>query len=111
MVDLVEQADERGLAMSPSLPEGCKNYLIDIDGTVCEDVPNEQPERMEDAEVFPDVVFKHDHVGHRVVFGDADVTAEVTNRFRRIATSAEPAQRRHTRIVPAADPAAFDKSE
>jgi len=23
-----------------------KNYLIDIDGTICEDVPNEEPERM-----------------------------------------------------------------
>lgn len=56
MVELVDQADARGLAISPSLPEGCKNYLIDIDGTVCEDIPNEQPERMEDAEVFPDVV-------------------------------------------------------
>ena len=56
MVGLVDQVDERGLAISPSLPEGGKNYLIDIDGTVCEDVPNEQPERMEDAEVFEDVV-------------------------------------------------------
>mgnify|MGYP003310994438 CR=1 FL=1 len=42
--------------MSPSLPDECKNFLIDIDGTICEDVPNEQPERMEDAELFDGVV-------------------------------------------------------
>jgi hypothetical protein len=32
--------------ISPILPNGVKNYLIDIDGTVTEDVPNEEPERM-----------------------------------------------------------------
>lgn len=37
--------DEHGL-VSPQLPEGVKNYLIDIDGTITEDVPNEEPERM-----------------------------------------------------------------
>ena len=52
MVDLVEQVDERGLAVSPTLPEGCKNLLIDIDGPICEDIPNDQPERMATAEVF-----------------------------------------------------------
>ena len=56
MTDLVDQVDGRGLAMSPTLPDECKNFLIDIDGTICEDVPNEQPERMEDAELFDGVV-------------------------------------------------------
>jgi uncharacterized HAD superfamily protein len=32
--------------VSPVLPNSVKNYLIDIDGTVTEDVPNEEPERM-----------------------------------------------------------------
>ena len=32
--------------VSPVLPEGLKNYLIDIDGTITDDVPNEEPERM-----------------------------------------------------------------
>jgi len=32
--------------VSPTLPEGIKNYLIDIDGTITDDVPNEEPERM-----------------------------------------------------------------
>ena len=35
-----------GRAISPVLSEGTKNYLIDIDGTITEDVPNEEPERM-----------------------------------------------------------------
>ena len=33
-------------APSPQLLEEIKNFLIDIDGTITEDVPNEQPERM-----------------------------------------------------------------
>ena len=44
MADLVDQTDERGMAVSPTLPEGKKNFLIDIDGTICEDIPNEEPE-------------------------------------------------------------------
>ena len=34
------------------LPEGMKNYLIDIDGTITEDVPNEEPFRMLDCEPY-----------------------------------------------------------
>ncbi|MEZ4737910.1 MAG: hypothetical protein R2818_00760 [Flavobacteriales bacterium] len=33
-----------------------KNYLIDIDGTICEDIPNEEPERMVDAAIYPDAL-------------------------------------------------------
>ena len=40
------EKDELGRAISPVLSEGTKNYLIDIDGTITEDVPNEEPERM-----------------------------------------------------------------
>lgn len=32
--------------VSPVLSENIKNYLIDIDGTITDDVPNEEPERM-----------------------------------------------------------------
>lgn len=35
-----------GQLVSPTLNPGCKNYLIDIDGTITDDVPNEEPERM-----------------------------------------------------------------
>ena len=86
MVGMVDQVDERGLAMSPSLPEECKNYLIDIDGTVCEDVPNEQPERMENAAVFEDVVEVingwYDE-GHIITFFTSRTSdlAEVTERW------------------------------
>lgn len=38
--------DKNGRITSPTLPEWVKNYLIDIDGTITEDVPNEEPERM-----------------------------------------------------------------
>jgi uncharacterized HAD superfamily protein len=37
---------------SPVLPNNLKNYLIDIDGTITDDVPNEQPERMSVVEPF-----------------------------------------------------------
>ncbi|NDA98224.1 MAG: phosphoheptose isomerase, partial [Crocinitomicaceae bacterium] len=43
--DLI-QLNENGKALSPILPEHIKNYLIDIDGTICDDIPNEEPERM-----------------------------------------------------------------
>lgn len=42
--------------ISPELAFGLKNYLIDIDGTVTEDVPNEQPERMSVVEPFDGAV-------------------------------------------------------
>ena len=43
---------QRDSNVSPELTFGLKNYLIDIDGTVTEDVPNEQPERMSIVEPF-----------------------------------------------------------
>ena len=45
-----------GKHVSPILPEEVKNYLIDIDGTICDDVPNEEPERMLTAELYPDAL-------------------------------------------------------
>ena len=43
-----------GEYISPVLPEEIKNYLIDIDGTICDDIPNEEPERMATAKLYPD---------------------------------------------------------
>lgn len=43
---LNNEKDELGRLISPVLSDQVKNYLIDIDGTVTEDVPNEEPERM-----------------------------------------------------------------
>ena len=42
-----------GTKGSPKLPKHLKNYLIDIDGVVCEDIPNEEPERMSTAFEMP----------------------------------------------------------
>jgi hypothetical protein len=33
------KAEAEGKAVSPVLPEGVKNFLIDIDGTISEDIP------------------------------------------------------------------------
>jgi hypothetical protein len=52
LIDLVEN----GKHLSPILPDHVKNYMIDIDGTVCDDIPNEEPERMETAELYPDAL-------------------------------------------------------
>ena len=45
-----------GEFVSPRHPDGIKNYLIDIDGTICDDIPNEEPERMLTAKVYPDAL-------------------------------------------------------
>ncbi len=56
MKNLQEVKNEKGESLSPTLPEGLKNYLIDIDGTITEDVPNEEPERMATCIPFPDAL-------------------------------------------------------
>jgi len=45
-----------GESISPVLPKDVKNYLIDIDGTICDDIPNEEPERMATANLYPDAL-------------------------------------------------------
>ena len=52
----LHQKVEAGEVVIPVLPEGIKNYLIDIDGTVCDDIPNEEPERMATANVYTDAI-------------------------------------------------------
>lgn len=54
--NLLSSKAEDGENVSPVLPEGVKNYLIDIDGTICDDIPNEEPERMLTANVYPDAL-------------------------------------------------------
>ena len=55
-IQLKGALDEQGKAASPTLPREMKNYLVDIDGTITEDVPNEEPERMATCEPFPDAL-------------------------------------------------------
>lgn len=54
-INLVDK-EENGQKVSPVLPSHVKNYLIDIDGTICDDIPNEEPERMETAELYPEAL-------------------------------------------------------
>jgi uncharacterized HAD superfamily protein len=63
--------EENGKKISPVLPKDVKNFLVDIDGTVGEDIPNEEPERMLDAAVYPDALEKVNQwfeEGHIITF-------------------------------------------
>lgn len=53
-VNLQSQVGDDGHLVSPVLQHGIKNYLIDIDGTITDDVPNEEPERMAVVLPYPD---------------------------------------------------------
>lgn len=50
------ETEVQGKKISPVLPAHIKNYLIDIDGTICDDIPNEEPERMVTAKLYPDAL-------------------------------------------------------
>lgn len=49
----LKTAEQDGEKISPILPDDVKNFMIDIDGTICDDIPNEEPERMSTAKIFP----------------------------------------------------------
>jgi hypothetical protein len=83
---LHEIKDENGNRLSPKLDENTKNFLIDIDGTVCNDVPNEEPWRMETCEVYPDAletINKWYDDGHIITFFTSRTSnlADVTERW------------------------------
>lgn len=85
MTQLIE-IEENGNKISPVLPGHIKNYLIDIDGTVCDDIPNEEPWRMEDANVYPDALItlnKWYEEGNIITFFTSRVEEhrEVTERW------------------------------
>ena len=76
----------KGKDISPVLPQEVKNYLIDIDGTICDDIPNEEPERMETAKVYPDALKtcnKWFDDGHLICFFTSRVEShrEVTEKW------------------------------
>lgn len=59
------------IGTSPILADGKKNYLIDIDGTITDDVPNEEPERMITCVPFKDaveIINKWFEEGHVITF-------------------------------------------
>ncbi len=71
MSSLQPLQDEEGNPLSPGLPEHIKNFLIDIDGTICDDIPNEEPERMATARLYPDALVtinKWYEEGHIITF-------------------------------------------
>lgn len=63
--------DKDGNNISPQLGENIKNYLIDIDGTITEDVPNEEPHRMVTCEPWLDarkIINKWYDEGHIITY-------------------------------------------
>ena len=71
MNELNEVKDSDGFLISPVLSSEIKNYLIDIDGTIGDDIPNEEPWRMKDAKIYPDaleMINKWYDEGHIICF-------------------------------------------
>ena len=86
MKNFLEDKTENGKKISPVLEKGIKNYLIDIDGTICDDIPNEEPERMETANLYPDALAtlnKWYDEGHVIYFftSRTEEHREVTERW------------------------------
>jgi hypothetical protein len=83
---LQELTDNAGHKISPGLPDTIKNFLIDIDGTICDDIPNEEPWRMETATVYQDAletINKWYDAGHIITFftSRTDEHREVTENW------------------------------
>ena len=75
-----------GELVSPVLPEGVKNFLIDIDGTICDDIPNEEPDRMKTAKVYEgaqETINKWYEEGHKITFFTSRIEEhrEVTEKW------------------------------
>ena len=78
--------DDQGNTLSPILDPKIKNYLIDIDGTICDDVPNEEPERMKHVMPYPDAletINKWYDEGHIITFFSSrtDLHREITLKW------------------------------
>ena len=87
MNKLVEKIVD-GELISPVLPDEIKNYLIDIDGTICDDIPNEEPEEWL-PRLYPDVLEtlnKWYDEGHYITFFTSRVEEhrEVTEVWLRL---------------------------
>ena len=55
---------------SPKLIEGLKNFIIDIDGVICDDIPNEESDRMATAKEIPNAkaTINKWYEGHIITF-------------------------------------------
>jgi uncharacterized HAD superfamily protein len=68
---------------SPVLKKGIKNFLIDIDGTICPDIPNEEPKRMVTCKPFSgarESIAKLYDAGHIISF----FTSRTTKKHKKI---------------------------
>ena len=48
-----------------------KTFIVDIDGTICDDIPNEEPERMKYVQPYPDareILNQWHEEGHIITF-------------------------------------------
>ncbi|MCB0402418.1 MAG: phosphoheptose isomerase [Flavobacteriales bacterium] len=71
MKNKLEEKIVDGQKVSPALPQDVKNFLIDIDGTICDDIPNEEPERMVTAKIYEgalETINKWYDEGHIITF-------------------------------------------
>jgi len=70
---------------SPVLKKGFKNFLIDIDGTITDDVPNEEPKRMVTCKPYPGAKEKINALydeGHIITF----FTSRLSKEHKKITT-------------------------
>jgi len=80
------ELEKDGSKISPVLQKNIKNYMIDIDGTICDDIPNEEPQRMETAKLYPDAlktINKWFDEGHIITFFTSRIEKhrEVTEKW------------------------------
>ncbi len=69
--DLKACIGKDGKSISPILSKEIKNYLIDIDGTITDDIPNAEPESMLTCDPYPDaleILNKWHEEGHIITF-------------------------------------------
>ena len=69
--EILHKKVKDGEKVSPVLPEGIKNYLIDIYGTITDDIPNEEPDRMSTCAPYNDALLtcnKWFDEGHMICF-------------------------------------------
>lgn len=78
-MELKYLTDEGGDQISPVLGAEVKNFLIDIDGTITDDVPNEQPERMKTCLPYPNalsIINRWYEQGHIITFFTSRTNAQ-----------------------------------
>ena len=83
---LKKKIDKIGNPISPKLARDVKNYLIDIDGTITDDVPNEEPERMVTCKPWEDaleIINQWFDDGHIITFftSRTEQTREITRKW------------------------------